>query len=291
MSALIEPLSAATFRMSPPAARLQTTLRSEISHAGIGMHTGLLSRVTVRPAAQNRGITFISGSAVIPAVADSVVNTHRCTCLGIGECQVFTVEHLLSALAGLEVDNAEIVVDGAEIPILDGSARPWVEALESAGVVELDEPVRIAGLTAPVVLSSGESWLIAIPSDAYTITCVTSFDHALLGTEVVTYRQSPQAFVSEVAPARTFGFIEEVEALLSSGLAQGGSLENALIVYPDRFSGELRIPHECSRHKLMDVIGDLSLTGVRIHATITAVKPSHRANVEFARLLTQNLAV
>ncbi len=289
MSVLIESLPASVYRVSPPAARLQTTLRSEISHAGVGMHTGLQSRVTVRPAAQNRGITFIAGSAVIPAVADSVVNTHRCTCLGIGECQVFTVEHLLSALAGLEVDNAEIVVDGAEIPILDGSARPWVEALESAGVIELDEPARIAGLSAPVVLASGDSWLIAIPADAYTITCVTSFDHTLLGTEVVTYRQSPQTFASEIAPARTFGFIEEVEALLSSGLAQGGSLENALIVYPDRFSDKLRIPHECSRHKLMDVIGDLSLTGMRFHAAITTIKPSHRANVEFARVLSRNL--
>ena len=253
------------------------------------MHTGGHARVTVRPAAPGRGIIFVAGTAIVPASADSVLNTRRCTTLGIRESQISTVEHLLAALRGLEVDNAEIHVDGGEIPILDGSAREWVDALESVGIAELGQPAPIGVLKEPIALGKDDWWMVAAPAERLTITCVTSFDHPQLGTEVVTYLQNPRAFTEEIAPARTFGFIEEVEALRSAGLALGGSLDNALIVYPDRFSSELRLPNECSRHKLLDLVGDLSLAGGPFAAAITAIKPSHRANVEFARLLSAHL--
>jgi UDP-3-O-[3-hydroxymyristoyl] N-acetylglucosamine deacetylase len=255
------------------------------------MHTGSPSTVTIEPASADTGIRFRIGDQVIPASADLVVSTRRCTTLGAYNKQVGTVEHLLSALSGCGIDNAEIEVEGEEIPILDGSAREWVSAIEASGIAELGKPVVMHILTKPVALQVEDSWMVASPSDEFKITCVSRFDHPMLGTEVVTYRHNPRHYAEQVAPARTFGFIEEVEALRAAGLARGGSIENALIVFPDRFSSALRLPHECNRHKLLDLIGDLSLTGRRFRASITAVKPSHKANVEFARTLASGLVI
>jgi UDP-3-O-[3-hydroxymyristoyl] N-acetylglucosamine deacetylase len=264
----------------------QTSLRAPYSIEGVGMHTGAEARITVKPAPANSGIHFVVGAARIPARAAFVVNTRRCTCLGNGDKRVDTVEHLLSALFGLCITNVEIEVEGPEIPILDGSAQLWVKGLKAAGIVELGVCAPTLRLSEPVALQTGDSWYIAVPSEELGVTCVTHFDHPLLGTETITYVESPDHYENEIAPARTFGFSSEVEALLAAGLARGGSLDNALIIQHDRFSHKLRLPHECARHKLMDLLGDLSLTGERLCASVTAIKPSHQGNTAFATLLS-----
>jgi UDP-3-O-[3-hydroxymyristoyl] N-acetylglucosamine deacetylase len=264
----------------------QTSLCAAFSVEGVGMHTGAGARVTVKPAAANCGINFVVGAGRIPARAAFVVNTRRCTCLGSGEERVDTVEHLLSALFGLCITNAEIEVEGPEIPILDGSARLWVKGLKTAGIEEFNSCAPALRLNEPVALQTGDSWYIAVPSDDLFVTCVTHFDHPLLGTETITFVGSPDHYEQEIAPARTFGFSSEVEALRAAGLARGGSLDNALIVHHDKFSHKLRLPNECARHKLLDLLGDLSLTGERLCANVTAIKPSHQGNTAFANLLS-----
>jgi len=186
------------------------------------------------------------------------------------------------------VDNAEITVAGPEIPILDGSARPWVTAVRRVGLQELDSDPKVIELDSPVTLETPESWYVAAPSDSLSVTCVTHFAHPLLGTEAVSIRLDPDRYETDIAPARTFGFESEVQALLDAGLAKGGTLDNALIIHEDRFSDALRVPQECLRHKTLDLLGDLSLIGARLRASITAIKPSHRANVEFAALLAKH---
>lgn len=268
-------------RLSPR----QTTLCQSLCLSGIGLHTGRPGRVTVKPSPPDSGISFVSGAVRIPAWAAFVVSTRRCTCLGMGEVQIDTVEHLLSALWGLGIDNAEIAIEGPEVPILDGSARPWVEAIQAAGICQQEEPARVLRLEAPVSLRIEESWLVAIPATTFTLTCVTEFDHPLLGIQTATFRHDPQLYAEQIAPARTFGFAEEVKALQAAGLAQGGTFENALVIYPDHFSDVERLPQECLRHKALDLFGDLSLIGRRLQAAVTAIKPGHRANTAFAALL------
>lgn len=277
----------------------QTTLGAAFSLSGIGMHTGQPATVTVQPALANEGIRFACRSeesrpaVEFSALAASVVNTRRCTCLGTNVARLDTVEHLLSALAGMQVDNARVEVLGEELPILDGSGRPWIEAIRAVGVVELSESLSRFRLSAPIALKDGESWLVATPAESFCLTCVTHFDHPLLGTQAATFFDDPEAYAAEIAPARTFGFAHEVEALLAAGLAKGGSLDNALIVHEDRFSDALRVPEECLRHKVLDLWGDLSLFGGRIgrlDAALTAVKPGHRINAAFAALLAEHVS-
>jgi UDP-3-O-[3-hydroxymyristoyl] N-acetylglucosamine deacetylase len=276
---------------SPGQVYRQTTLRSPIQLSGQGMHTGEQGQVTLKPAPANHGIQFERNGVSIPATAEYVANTRRATRLGSGETSLDTVEHLLSALYGLQIDNVIIEAHGPEIPILDGSARPWVRALREAGIEELQETGSPLLLSETVALRDGDSWMVAVPSPTFSITCVTHFDHPLLGTESATFFADPDLYAKEIAPARTFGFIAEVEALRAAGLALGGSLDNALIIFDDHFSDALRVPQECLRHKMLDLWGDLSLVGGRLCAAVTAIKPGHRINTAFAALLAEKIAV
>lgn len=250
------------------------------------MHTGSRSVVTVHPE-YTGGIRFRQERTTIPACADKVVNTVRATCLGDGSARIDTVEHILSALHGLQIDNAVIEVDGPEIPILDGSALPWVDAFLGAAIVQIGREAQPIRPLSPIALRDGDSWMVATPADEFSLTCITDFDHPLLGTQTATFLADPLVFAAEIAPARTFGFEKEVEALLAAGLAKGGSLDNALVVYDDHFSADLRVPDECLRHKLLDLWGDLFLAGGRIQAAITAIKPGHRINTGFAAMLAR----
>jgi UDP-3-O-[3-hydroxymyristoyl] N-acetylglucosamine deacetylase len=254
---------------------------------GTGMHSGQPAAVAVQPAPAGAGVCFLSGGTILPARAEHVANTRRATCLAVGPARVDTVEHILSALHGLGIDNVEIEIDGPELPILDGSALPWVEALLDAGIVELGDDVVPIRPASSLALRDGDSWMVATPADDFSLTCVTHFDHPLLGTQSATFVADPALFAAEIAPARTFGFAAEVEALRAAGLAKGGSLDNALVIYDDRFSDELRVPDECLRHKLLDLWGDLYLAGGRIQAAVTAIKPGHKINAAFARMIAE----
>lgn len=266
----------------------QTTLAAPFTVASVGLHTGRMCRATVRPAPADAGIAFLRDGARIRAAVECVADTRRCTCLRAGDVSVSTVEHVLSALAGCGVDNAEIVVDGPELPILDGSAAEWVAAIRTVGRRTLGAAPRVRQPDHAVAVNRGESWLVAVPDREFRVTVATDYAHPMLGPQAEEVAVTPEAYAEQIAPARTFGFIEEVEALLQSGLALGGALDNALIVYPDRFSDALRVPNECLRHKMLDLIGDLTLAGGRIRAHIIAVKPGHLANVALAAALVEH---
>lgn len=265
----------------------QKTIAAQARAEGVGIHSGSRSHVRLCPAGAGTGIRFRVSGVDIPADLDHVVDTRRCTSLGTGAARLDTPEHLLAALFCLQVDNLIVEVDAPELPILDGSAWPWVELVRGAGVVDTGADAPVRRLQREVRLEQGGSIYEARPADDLSIACEVRYDHPLLGVQSGSWRR--EAFADALAPARTYGLIEEVEALLARGLALGGSLDNALVIYQDHYSSELRMPQEPLCHKALDLVGDLSLVGGRLTAAITAVRPGHAGNVAFGRLLAQAL--
>ena len=273
----------------------QGTLASSVTVEGIGIHTGTHSRVTLSPAPFGAGVVFRSQGVEIPAHVDYVVDTSRCTVLGKDGVTISTVEHLMSAIASIGIDSVYVDVEGGELPIGDGSASLWMNALHEADDMFSGEatgvwrplphtayPLRVEG--------KNGSFIEAKPCDWLKIDVTIQFDHPLIGTQTAGYETNPRGTWDDysicVGGARTFGFIEEVEALQKAGLALGGSEENAIIVYPDHYSKPLRFENELARHKLLDLMGDLALAGLPLRGMeVFAVKPSHRLNVEFAKAL------
>ena len=266
----------------------QNTLSSSFSLSGIGIHSGTVGRVTVHPAQENIGRVFRVGNVEIPAHAEYVTDTRRCTTLGKDGTTISTVEHLLSALYGMQIDNAVIEVEGTEIPILDGSALPYVEAIQSAKIVAQSEPAKIFTLAQSVMLTEGASEMHAEPSENFSVQCYVAFENWAEGTaSPICEVENPVRYAEEIAPARTFAFRHEVEALLAAGLAKGGSLDNALVITPpDTFSSPLRMPQEWAVHKILDMIGDLALMDARLCLALKATKPGHRINTLLARTLS-----
>jgi UDP-3-O-[3-hydroxymyristoyl] N-acetylglucosamine deacetylase len=267
----------------------QRTLRTEFALEGVGIHSGAPARVVVRPAPPNYGRVFVREGIEIPALAANVVDTARCTTLGAGGERVRTVEHLLSALYALDVDNARIEIDGPEVPAMDGSALPFMEAIERAGIVGQDCEARVLTVCEKIPVDMGTAMLRAEPAGELAIDVTTRFEDWREGeAQVLATVGAHQAegYRTRIAPARTFAFRQEVEVLIAAGLAQGGSLDNALIITPpSEFSTPLRVPQEWCAHKALDLIGDLSLVGARLRARITAQGAGHRANVLLAREL------
>jgi UDP-3-O-[3-hydroxymyristoyl] N-acetylglucosamine deacetylase len=247
--------------------------------SGIGIHTGQPCTATLSALSPGSGIVFGTADGAIRACPENVVETLRCTVLGQGIARLSTVEHLLSACAGHGIQDLLVTVDGPELPILDGSAKGWAEVLPRKFPVfrGLSEPVLVTG--------RGGAFIACYPSDRLTVTCAITFEHPLVGTQVA--RWGGDSYATEIAPARTFGFIEEVQKLLDAGLAKGGSLDNAVIVHPDRYEPPLRFDNELARHKLLDLLGDLYLTGFLPKADIIAMKPSHGLNCQLAHLLSR----
>ncbi len=271
----------------------QHTLLGTVEWEGIGLHTGALCRVRVLPWDQG-GLWFQQKDHRFPALLESVVSTQRCTTLGDGKAQVSTVEHLLSALWGAGITSALIQVEGPEIPILDGSALPFWESLRKAGSRSLLIPMPQGRLTHPVIYYQEPALLVALPplegqSAPLEITFSHQVDHPLLRDQAFRIAISRENFGQELAPARTYGFIEEVQSLRDQGLIQGGSLDNALILTLDRYLSPLRLPEEPARHKILDLLGDLSLLGLEWRGQIIAIGGGHRHNIAFARLLQPHL--
>lgn len=266
----------------------QRTVKQTLMFSGTGIHTGEPCRVHVHPAAANTGRVFLVHSVRIPARADYVIDTTRCTTLGDAGVCVRTVEHLMAALAGCGVDNALIEVDGPEIPILDGSALPFVEAICAGGLENQRSLARVAQLHTPLSLALGDSRMEAWAAPQFGIEVVTTFpgweEGAAHGFLVIDSVGS--LFAGTIAPARTFAFQSEVDALLAAGLAKGGSLENVLIITPpDSFSTPLRVPGEWWRHKVLDMVGDLALIDARLQMTVKGTLPGHTLNTRFAQAL------
>ncbi|MHB1459944.1 MAG: UDP-3-O-acyl-N-acetylglucosamine deacetylase [Armatimonadota bacterium] len=265
----------------------QCTIIRPVSAQGVGIHTGQDCKVKLAPADENSGICFYTSTGSVQALPQYVGSTTRCTTLVNGDVSVSTVEHLMSALWGLGIDNLRIDVSGSELPILDGSSFSWCELLADAGIAEQQSARKQYMLQVPVKMQLGDSMAWAFPSDRYSINLTTYFAHPMVGLNTGQIECNQLNYQTEVASARTFGFIEEVEQLLAAGLARGGSLDNALVIYPDRYSSPLRYPDEILRHKLLDMLGDLYLAG-HVLAHVIAVYPSHKLNAALARLIQEN---
>lgn len=268
----------------------QRTVGSSVRLSGRGLHSGGDVTVVIHPARENTGIVFSQEKDTIRGLASNVVDTSRGTTIGFNGTRISTIEHLMAALRGRGVDNALIEVSGSETPALDGSALPYVEAIESVGLVELDayrEPIR---LSEPVCVRRNGSFVLAVPAPYLRITYVMNYDHPMIGSQTSTYVLSDSDFGDEIAPARTFVLYEEVAELLGNKLARGGSLDNVIVVWQDRISSKLRFPDELARHKVMDLVGDLSLIGGLLQAEVLAVKSGHALNVEFAREVERSSA-
>ncbi len=272
----------------------QTTLDSWTSAGGIGLHTGRRAELSIGPAPTDSGVVFVRGdlpnSPEIPAVAESIERSDFCTVLCREGVTVSTVEHILAALYGLGIDNATIVVDGPEVPIMDGSAAGFVELIRKAGIRRQNAPRRVAVLAHRAKVSDGDRFVSASPSGTLSIECTIAYDHPLVHRQKAAFRPASNSFEEEIAPARTFGFLAQVDEMKKNGYARGGSLDNAIVV--DAFSvinpEGLRYTDEFARHKLLDILGDLALLGARLRAKVLAHKSGHSLHHRFVRkLLTE----
>lgn len=257
------------------AAQYQTTPRDAFEYRGVGLHTGAPSRIEVRPAPPDSGLRFRSGGVEIPALAEYVVETARATVLGRNGTTISTVEHLLSALFGAGISNAEIHVDGPEIPVADGSARLFSELIESAGFASQSELRERFVPVTPVFVRDGDRAIVILPSSQLRVRFVADFAPPI-GTQYFDGDISPEIFRDEIAGARTFGYLHEVQSLLERGLAQGGTLENALVFAPEGPMQDLRWPNEPVRHKVLDLLGDFALLGAYPQCEIVALKSGHK---------------
>jgi UDP-3-O-[3-hydroxymyristoyl] N-acetylglucosamine deacetylase len=263
----------------------QTTLRDAIAFEGAGLHTGAPARVRVLPAPAGHGLRFrVDDEVEFPARADYVVDTVRATVVGVGEHRVSTVEHLLSALLGCGVDNALIAVDGREIPVADGSAKVFADEIESVGLATLHE-ARIRWIPAETrVFRDGDKLLVVAPAASFRVRMLVDYPLPI-GTQFVETEITPESYRSEVAPNRTFGFLHEVESLVKRGLAQGGTLENAVVFGPDGPLAPLRSPTEPARHKILDLVGDFALLGAYPQCEVIAIKSGHKLHCTAVREL------
>jgi UDP-3-O-[3-hydroxymyristoyl] N-acetylglucosamine deacetylase / 3-hydroxyacyl-[acyl-carrier-protein] dehydratase len=273
-----------------PVVSQQQTLRQTVSYSGVGLHSGNRVTMTLLPAAPNTGIRFrradLDGKPEIEARIEHVSQTNRSTTLAKGNAKIQTVEHVLAAFAGFEIDNAIIELDANEPPIGDGSAREYCKMIETAGSMpqgEKREPYRV---TAPLELQTQDTLMSVFPHDRLKISC-TSADKAGRFSQFLTVELSPDTWKHDLAHARTFCFFEEIEFLIKNGLIRGGSLENAVVIRDDAVltTEPLRYVDEFVRHKILDIVGDLSLLGRPLLGHVVAVRPSHTANCELARLI------
>ncbi len=254
----------------------QTTLRAKVEFQGAGLHTGAPSRATVLPAPAKSGLQFVLEDGVrFPATAEYVVETSRATVVGTGGRTVSTVEHLLAALFGMGIDNAEIHVSGPEIPVMDGSAKLFADAIAAVGATSLGEPRTRYIPTSATFFRDGERSLVVLPAASFRIKFMADYAEPI-GAQYFDSEITPSVFEQEVAASRTFGYLHEVEVLRRRGLALGGTLENAVVFAPDGPLQALRWPNEVVRHKVLDMIGDLALLGAWPQCEIIGIKSGHK---------------
>ena len=270
---------------------LQRTLRRPTYCAGIGLHSGIKVTLSLKPAPANFGIRFRRtdlGGLEIPATVDNLASIQYATGLCSDQASVETVEHLLAALVSLGVDNVIVELNHPEVPIMDGSASPFVYLISEAGVRTLPVPRRYLKVLRPVSLSRSDKRIALYPSDHFKLTYSISFDHPLLRHQARTLRITEETFTDEIAPARTFGFLKEVEMLRQNGLALGGSLENAVVLGETGvLNPHLRFEDEFVRHKMLDAIGDLALIGYPVIGHVVAHRAGHGLHTALAAKLLQ----
>jgi UDP-3-O-[3-hydroxymyristoyl] N-acetylglucosamine deacetylase len=270
----------------------QQTVRRSVSCSGIGLHSGHKGILRLKPAGIDHGIVFKRldlGGLEVPANVAYLAGIHYATGLAKGEASVETVEHLLAALLSLGIDNVIVELNQAEVPIMDGSAASFVYLVHEAGVKQLTAPRRFLKVARPISLSVGDKRIALYPSDHFNVTYSISFDHPLLRHQSRTMRLTKESFADEIAPARTFGFLKEVELLRQKGLALGGSLDNAIVLGETGvLNSSLRFEDEFVRHKILDVVGDLALVGYPIIGHLVAHRGGHALHASFARRILED---
>jgi len=266
---------------------LQRTLKRESGCVGIGLHSGRKVRLTLKPAPADTGIVFRRVDRdhyEIPATSEHIARLNHATCLAKEGVRIETVEHLLAALSALGVDNAFVELDAPEVPIMDGSAAPFIYLIHEAGLRSLPRQRSYIRLTRPVAVESDGRQVAAYPSDSLRVSYTISFDHPLLRHQQRSLEIDESSFVEEIAPARTFGFLKDVEQMRQAGLALGGSLDNAVVLgEAGVLNNRLRFPDEFVRHKILDILGDLSLLGRPLLAHIVAVRAGHSLHSQLVR--------
>lgn len=269
--------------------RLQRTIKQEVSFAGIGLHTGSHVTVKLKPSPRDTGIVFYRNDKNIMIRADvgAVVDTAFATSLGYNGTRIKTVEHILAAASGLGIDNLIIELDGSEIPILDGSSTELIDIILRGGIAKQGKKRPYIRITKPVFFDDGHSEIAAFPYNGRKLTYRIQFNHHLLGEQKLSIDLNEETFAREVAPARTFGFVKDVEYLRANGLAKGGSLDNAVILGDNGVLNKsgLRFKDEFVRHKMLDFIGDISLIGFPIYGYLVANRSGHSTNIKFVKSL------
>jgi len=271
----------------------QTTISREIELTGTGVHSGAPVSVVLHPAESDTGLRFLASKkgrviAEIPAEVGYVKNLTLCTVIGDDSgATISTVEHLLAALRGMAVDNCYIEIDSKEVPIMDGSAAPFVEAIDEVGIRELSEPRKFIKVLKPVRVDEGDCWGELAPHSGFSLDVEIDFDSPLIGRQRMCVEMTPGIFRNELSRARTFGFMRDVEKLWKAGLALGASLENTIALGDERILNRegLRYPHEFVRHKMLDAVGDLALAGMPLLAAYRSVRGGHRLNSHVVKAL------
>lgn len=302
--------------------QLQQTLKRSYSFEGKGLHTGRIAKMTINPAPVDTGIRFrrtdIGEDSYVPALAENVSNTARSTTISCGDASVTTIEHVLSALTGMGVDNALIDIDNVEVPILDGSAKPYIDAIWADGFESQDAPRRYIEIKETVEIRNDEKGSVVRiePADEFSYDILIDFNSRVLGIQNASWN-AETVYAEEIGTCRTFVFFHELEFLFNNGLVKGGDVENAIVIVEHPVTDEqvdkmsklfnvpalkvrkdgylsnlrLRFPNECSRHKLLDLIGDLRLCGGFLKAKVTAEKAGHGINTTAAKAVRQMLSL
>src|SRR5436853_1695054 len=271
----------------------QRTLRRAVSCAGIGLHSGRKVTLSLKPAPADFGIRFRRadlGGLEIPATVSNLGGIQYATGLSLREGSVETIEHLLAALVSLGVDNVVVELNHPEVPIMDGSAAPFIYLIHEAGLKRQASPKRFLKIVRPIALSRGDKRIALYPSDHFKVTYSISYDHPLLRHQSRTLRISEESFVEELAPARTFTFLKDVEMLRQNGLALGGSLDNAIVLGETGvLNNALRFQDEFVRHKILDAVGDLALVGYPVIGHLVAHRAGHALHTEFATKILEEV--
>jgi UDP-3-O-[3-hydroxymyristoyl] N-acetylglucosamine deacetylase len=282
--------------LSTQCTRKATSIKNTVFREGMGLFTGLAAKIVLLPAPAGTGIVFerndLLGQPKIQAIFNNVHSTPRCTILSSSGASIQTVEHVLAAVAALGVDNLIIRIDAPEVPIFDGSSLVFVEMLQQAEVVELESERLVHRLQKPLFWVENDTSIIALPSHSFKISYTLDYPQStLIGSQFFSLDVNAKTFIKELSSSRTFSLFEEIMPYIEKGLIRWGSLENAVIVKGDSVMNPegLRFPNEMVRHKILDMLGDLSLVGIPFIAHIIAVKAGHAANSSFARLLHQHI--
>ena len=273
----------------------QLTIAHPVTYSGVGLHTGDQSHLTFLPAEAGTGLRFVrvdlEGDPEIVVDPEHVIGVDRGTSIGWNGSKVHTIEHVLAAVAARGIDNLRIELDASEPPVGDGSSLPFWRALQEAGLKELDAPRRRYRVEEPIFYEDGDVEITLLPSDRLQVSFSIDFDHPLVDHQFESFEITPEIFEREIAPARTFGFLHEIEQLKSAGLIRGGNLRNAIVIGEDKILNEerLRFPTELVRHKILDLLGDLKVLNVDLEAHIVAHRSGHRANFALVQLLKKRM--